>query len=157
MNILQSYPLKAGLTNYRVYWATFLNPGTLYRSSSRASPFSLLRAAKKRTDKQFLVTCTRLYKPLCRSVRRSFRPSVRRCSRSTRLMAIGLVSFASDMILSPQLLMSREKNPLCAFPAFAAPSFGLRMILSSRPTIKAGLAISSDLMSMRVSGITRRD
>ena len=39
----------------------------------------------------FSVACTRLYKPLCQLVRRSVGPSVGRCSRSARLMAIGLV------------------------------------------------------------------
>ena len=39
----------------------------------------------------FLVACTRLHKPLCRSVRPSVRPSL--LARSTRLMAIGLVVF----------------------------------------------------------------
>ena len=42
-----------------------------------------------------LVACTRLYKPLCRSVRRSVGRSVGRCSQSTRLMAIGLVFFSN--------------------------------------------------------------
>ena len=50
----------------------------------------------------FLVACTQLYKPLClsvgRSVSRSVGPSVGRCSRSTRLMAIGLVDFRTRIL-----------------------------------------------------------
>jgi len=41
----------------------------------------------------FLVACTQLYKPLCWSVGLLVGPSVGRCSQSTVLMAIGLVSF----------------------------------------------------------------
>ena len=58
--------------------------------------YSKVKGSKLDFEICFLVACTRLYKPLSvgRSVGRSVGPSVRRCSRSTRLMAIGLVETA---------------------------------------------------------------
>ena len=47
----------------------------------------------------FLVTCMRLYKPLCWSVGWSVGPSVGRCSQCTRLMAIGLVWILSNSLI----------------------------------------------------------
>ena len=60
----------------------------------------------------FLVACTRLYKPLCRTVGRSVGPSVRRCSRSTRLMAIGLVRIFCPWLKFILVFISMAVSPL---------------------------------------------
>ena len=50
----------------------------------------------------FLVACTRLYKPL--------RRSVRRCSRSTRLMAIGLVVRKDSDLGGMSTVFAKQNN-----------------------------------------------
>ena len=64
----------------------------------------------------FLVACTRLYKPLCRSVRLSVGPSVSRSigrsliARSTRLMAIDLVSIEEYLPDERDPILTRKYN-----------------------------------------------
>ena len=101
----------------------------------------------------FLVACTQLYKPLCRlvgrsvgrlvgpSVRRSVRRSVGRCSRRTRLMAIGLVSslfhFFTYLILVSSLFLHHPKHS----PYFSL--LGSSFLLSIRPTLLTSLTYLS--------------
>jgi len=78
----------------------------------------------KITKRPFLVACTRLYKPLCRSVRRSVRrpdgPSP--LAWSTRLTAIGLYVTKADRPLCYQSFLAffHRYPQICRFPGHMA-------------------------------------